>query len=1037
MSPASRFSQRARPPTVRSVRLVLVVCCVLAGVSVLLAAPTAAAPTVENVTAADDESWIGLEDDHEVAIEASGIETTDGPATVTVELAGWPDDALVGDPDVEVLTDGVDIAGEVGTDGTTVSFDVNDTTEAVIDLEAELDVTLEHPLDSSFDGSEYSVDVEIEGSDGADGAKADVTIRRLSYLVDGDERFPPSTAFVYRNQTVTVANLEPETDYTLFEFDPDEGTLGDPIESVTPGSETTATLDTSGEAFEPGWYLVYDGEDVVPTAENAFQIQRHEIDATPGDETVDSTGDGAETTVTIDSPIRSTAFDVTVTSGDMDADDLFEVFEGETNADVEYDDDETSIVIRDVEAGDGIPMTFEPILEATYGFEFEAADTGAGDDTSVTVEEREIGAAFGSDRYEAAVGSIAEIDLSLEDTDEAYLMIGGDSGDDGALTNYFDILHVEGGTTIRINTRLLGTDVPSEEVYDAEGAEVTSYLQDPDHDGFDDVSFGGGADYLSEFRSEIGVGALPRPFQPDRLRLVAGGSGSVEIRDDGVPDFERPLARSNLVLTDTDGFGNVTTYVAPEGSANEFEGADDLGDLEAALTERRTVAKGDRIVFEIEADGITGLVSWLDGRLGSEDIDIDHPTLSTLLEFPDGFVLEGEQANAGRNERVTGLDLDGATDGDLFMLHEPMTETGDQLAIERYYLVVDTRDSGPFDGDIEPGDEYRFRFGYDAAGETDWFDTVDHDAIDPNGAAPHFPYFPADADNVSESRLVTVSERSVGYESVDGDGRPVLRNAETATLSGWTNLAPGTDVSVQLSSAARDDGDQFSIADIEIGDDGRFELTRDLSAFDPGEGIEIEFYVDQRLLEKRSGVVIGTDEPLTEYRIAEHEDNLTVRDGDRFDSIPLAVENVGHIPGEGSAELAIENETERASSLELDSGAVGAVALNGTIDLEPGTYNYTITTDDDEVSGLITVEEPEPDDGSSSGDSPQTDGAGTDDLGEGDQPAEDTAGADEPEESEEEESPDVFGVGALPFGARHAVGGAALVGAVHVLGYWV
>ncbi len=1023
-----------RPPrfTARSVRFLLVVCCLFAGAAVLLSSPVAGAPTMENVTIDDDESWVGLEDDHEIAIEAAGIDTSDGPATVTVELAGWSDDALVGDPDVEILTSGVGVQSDVETDGTTVSFDINDTSEAVIDLEAGIDVTLEHPFESSFDGAEYGVNVETEASNGTGEANTEVTIERLSYLVDGDERFPPSTEFVYRNQTVTVAHLEPGTEYTLFEFDPEEGTLGGPVESVTPGSGATATVDTADEEFEPGWYLVYDADEIVPTTENAFRIQRHELDATPADDTVD--GDGSETAVTIDSPIRSTAFDVNVTSADLEAGDLFDVFDGETNGDIEHADG-GSIVIRDVEAGEEIPMNFESVLEATYGFEFEATDTGATDDASVAVKAREVDAAFGSDHYTAPVGSLPEIDLELEDTDETYLMIGGDrSGNDGVLTNYFDILHVEGDATIRINTRLLGTNVPSDEVYRAEDAEVTSYLHEPDHEGFDDVAFEGGADDLSAFRSELGIGSLPRPFQADRLRLVAGGSGSVVVRDDGVPDFERPLARSNLVLTDTDGFGNVTTHVAPEGSATEFDAEEDFEAFEETLTERGNVTKGDRLVFEIEADGLSGLVTWLDGRTAPDSTGLDPAALSTLRSFPDGFVLEAEQTNPDQNERVTELDLGGATDGDASLLYEPIADDDDRAAIDRYYLVVDTRESGPFDREIDPGDEFRFRFGYESPGETDWFDTVDHDAIDPNDAEPHFPYFDADADNVTESRLVRIEERSVEYETVDSDGRPIVRNGENGTVSGRTNLAPATNASIQLSSAERIEGDRFLIEEpVEIDDDGRFELTRDLSAFAPGEAIDVEFYADQRLLESRSGTVIGADEPLVDYRIVDYDGNVTLGRGDSLAVVSATVENAGHVPGDGAVELTIENTTESDRALELDGGTARSIEFDGTAELEPGVYNYTIATADGEANGLLIVEEPaeaEPSDG----DSPATD-TGSDDSGEGG-PSE--AEPTEPAEREEgpEEGDDDLGFGGVPVGTRHAVGGAALVGGIHVLGHW-
>jgi hypothetical protein len=874
-----------------------------------------------------------------------------------------------------------------------------------------------------------------------------VTIQRLSYRVDGKERFPPSTEFVYRNQTVTVANLEPETSYTLYEYDTEDDSLGDPIESVDPDGTTTATIDTSQDSIETGRYIVYEGSDITLTGENTFQIQRQQLDATQADGTVDSEGSGAKTTVTVDSSLRSTAFDVNVTAENLNADELFEIFDGEANSDVErVDGSETTIVIRDVTPGDAIPMTFEPVLEATYNFEFEAADTGASDTTTVTVEKREVGAQFGKELFEASAGSFVEIDVSLEDTNEAYVMVGGGrSGKDDTLTNYFDILYVSGDTTIRINTRLLGTNVPAEEVYSAESGQVQSYLHDPDHEAFDDVSFEGDADDLSSFRSQIGVGSLPRPMQPDRLRLVAGDSGSVIVRDDGNVDFERPLARSHLLITDTEGFGNVTTYVAPEGSASEFEGEDGLGDLKAALTERRTVAKGDRVVFEIETRGITGLVSWLDERLGTEGVEINHETLSKLLAFPDGVVFDGEQTNPGRNRDAAALDISGATDGELYLVHEPMVESGDERAIERYYVVMDTRGTGPFDEEIDPGDTYRFEFGYRATGKTDWFDTVDHDALDPNGAEPYFPYYDADADNVTETRTVTIEERAIRYDRVDSRARPIVKNETDATISGTTNLAPGTEATIQLLPESRDKSEQIAIEDLEVGADGTFSVTQDLSALEPGERMKVEFYLDQQLFNKRTAVVAGTDEDLVTFDITDHPESVTLARGETLSSRSMTVENTGYLPGQQFVTFAIGNETVDRESVELDEGDTKTIEFDEAVDMDPGEYTYTVETDDTEATGQLIVEEPTTDPsganessginnsegGSGSPQDTDRDGSedsATDDAGE---PPDDSGGA-----------PDDGALGALGglvggFGARHAIGGAVIVGGIHVVGYWL
>lgn len=302
-SPARGFGPGVSPPRRRSVRLVAVVAFVLLGVACVGSVPVAAdEPTVDNVTIGDDESWIGIEDDHTVAVEATEIDTTDGPATVTVDLSGWSAEAINGEPTVEIQTDGVEIVGEVETEGTETTFQIDDSSETVIDLDATVEFALEHPNESSFDGATYEAGVVVTDSVGTADSGAELTIKRLSYDVNGEERFPPSTEFVFRNQTATVTNLDPDAAYTLYEFDPDDDSLGEPIEAVdsTGGS---GTIDTGAEPLGSGWYIVY-GDDIATVESNAFRVQSHRLDATPADDEVDAVGDGAETNVTLESPLR-------------------------------------------------------------------------------------------------------------------------------------------------------------------------------------------------------------------------------------------------------------------------------------------------------------------------------------------------------------------------------------------------------------------------------------------------------------------------------------------------------------------------------------------------------------------------------------------------------------------------------------------------------------------------------------------------------------------------------------------------------------
>jgi len=280
---AGRSTRAGRPSGQPPVRLGCVALLVICVVVLVAAAPAAADGPVlddDNVTIADNESWIGIEDDHVVAIEASDVETADGNATVTVDLAGWDESRIGSDPAVEIHTDGVEIVGDVETDGTETTFELNDTSETTIDLEATVEFTLEHPVDSSLDGETYEATATVTDSSGTATGGAELTIKRLSYAVDGDERYPPSTEFVFSNQTVTVTNLDPGTTYQLYGFDPGDDAFGAFETSPTRVNETHATIDTAELSADAGWYLLRDDDTVAPLPGNAFQLQRHELTVT-------------------------------------------------------------------------------------------------------------------------------------------------------------------------------------------------------------------------------------------------------------------------------------------------------------------------------------------------------------------------------------------------------------------------------------------------------------------------------------------------------------------------------------------------------------------------------------------------------------------------------------------------------------------------------------------------------------------------------------------------------------------------------------
>ena len=127
-------------------------------------------------------------------------------------------------------------------------------------------------------------------------------------------------------------------------------------------------------------------------------------------------------------------------------------------------------------------------------------------------------------------------------------------------------------------------------------------------------------------------------------------------------------------------------------------------------------------------------------------------------------------------------------------------------------------------------------------------------------------------------------------------------------------------------------------------------------------------------------------------------------------------------------------------SIELDAGT-----------LEAGTYPYVLSTPDDEAVGRLVVEDETAGETSESEGESESDGSdesepsdedgGSEDGGE----TNDSDSAESADESNGDDSDDpglpsevvgLLGAFAGAVGTEHAVGGAAVVGAAHVLGYW-
>ncbi|MFW5978404.1 MAG: BGTF surface domain-containing protein, partial [Halohasta sp.] len=669
-------------------------------------------------------------------------------------------------------------------------------------------------------------------------------------------------------------------------------------------------------------------------------------------------------------------------------------------------------------------------------------------------------------------GDFVEVSVSTGDVGEGYVMLGGDQDADGEnFENYLDILHVEGDATFIINTRLVGSDRPTEDVYIPVDGEVSSYAHgigadSEPKDEFEGLTFendGGGeiASTLAEFRDEQGISQRASPIQPGRFQLVAG-RGPVIDRADDVPDFGQSLAKSNLVLTPPEVGDDVTIYTLPPSSADRVDqfdeggeaiGSGDIGTLLGEATETDQIARGDRILIEVQASGMYGALfddeaveqaAIADG----EDEHISTGQMNRLLSRHEGVRVELDDEELSQpNNPGSELQFEGVASSDLRILPDDSAdqwEDADALGTDPlvggFYIVIDTRGDDPFDNQPKDGDELRFDFAYESPPDSNYEyeeyafeDGAQPDPFDPGvdevDGLEHFPYYgPSDTTEGANASFV-FEEPSLEYGETTLENELIVPAEEDGVITGQTNIAPGSQAEMELVSSDRPSPETITIEDIEIDEDRRFEVSEDFSELEPGDRVEVEFYTtgrldDNQLIDRRGVRVVDDLDNPSNFEISEFSDDVEVERGKRLDDIAATINNTGDVADRQLVEFRIDGEPVRNESIVLESGEDKELDLSGEfVVLSPGEYDYTVETEDDEESGTLTV---------TGSDDTEISSSDSDSPTENSTPAEDEGDDDGGDDGGEESG--LFGMVGLR--SRDVAVAAAVTGAMHVLGQW-
>ncbi|CDK40570.1 BGTF surface domain-containing protein [Halorubrum sp. AJ67] len=775
-----------------------------------------------------------------------------------------------------------------------------------------------------------------------------------SFDVSYDEADLHGDTLVYQGQTVLVKNLSAGSSYTLQEvIDSGDQTTRTRAQLSTDAGENYTTF-TTANRNEADYFISGSGSS--GSVSNTFELVTQDLSATFDEDEVDNRGSGAETFVEIDSELRS-SYPLTVSAdGDLSAEELEDIF-GESNVEsLDTDDDEISL--GTVSDGD-FDVDFDEIDAGDYEFTFSVDDTTAEDTASVTVNdvgEGELDVDPSSITQEQ--GDIVPITVTASEAASSGSLVIGDEDDVGYQANVsIDAFGDNDEITIYFNSYAAGNT--------SVAAGDTVWLDEDDADDDAEISFESanqttGIDQLDTGDYELAVSTSSSPSDtletPDNI-------GSLFLE-------ERSTSESINTWTVSDGVaGDITSADDPVEALNERVGEN--------VTQSSSIANGDRVVHQIEASGLTGL-------LEATGEDGDASQLATALESDvvtsngdagfDGNSLDlrlrETRESAGPNAQLRTVNLSSTT-YDVVVDEET----------NNFYVIVDTdtiefenTDSIASDEDVEI--EARFRvqdarlLNYNRIQETD-----------------------DDVDSVTDIRETARGTFSVVEAEGSFANDPYnVSNTEGQVVEGTTNLAPGTELTLRVRSSG-DTRPAFSEAEtVTVANDGSWSTEFDFSEQNVGD--EYTMTLRNSLFGTNpsvDGTVVESVEQSANFAVSDlSPQEATATAGDSVD-VSATIENTGNAEGTQTVALTLDGDELDSQEVTLADGESTTVEFTAdTSGLEAGDYEHGVATDNDEATGTLTIEAS----GDGSGDDSSGDDSSGDDSSGDDSSGDDSSGDD-------------------------------------------
>ena len=469
--------------------------------------------------------------------------------------------------------------------------------------------------------------------------------------------------------------------------------------------------------------VVGTGAYAVKTGE--FEIVAQRLNVSFERASVTNSKQGSATSkLTVDSN-RGT-FPLTVSADGLSNKQLTRIFGGS----VVSADGQTVVVRRGVTTADGLTADFTGVPPGTYNVTFGVADNGVVTRDEITVvPSDEASATFESNSFESHRGDVATVPIDLQNSEGADFAIGGD------------------GVGYNVTGRVSDTDGDGRAL-----VEVNTYTGN--------VSFGAGT---------TGTATVNR--RPDGP--LGRGTYQLQVGTSGVGEQAQGLATLDVGGRST---GDAVTWVVPGETNVSTVGNLLRADGAGELTHRTDVAIGDKVVVQVRATGLSGLV-----EAAGDNLSRVENSLGVSVTRVD----QGQNGEASVVDARNVTALPDPTNGSLFLVLNLSSQSGIE-PVRTYRTTVTLRNASGLTTDGAERVSTGFR---------------------------------------THRRTATIAVNSKGDANVSADS--------TATVRGTSSVAPGTTITVRVRSG-NVDVPFVHRKSVRVGIHGNWKATFNLSGVEPG-----------------------------------------------------------------------------------------------------------------------------------------------------------------------------------------------------------